>query len=333
MGSQRRFFSSYVLVLVSMLLASLGYAANNDRYQIVGRVMAKGITATSLATLTVSLSASAFPAYQRTEVDWDGNFGFKNLRPGTYTLILRVPGAGSVRQNVEVGPTKADERGRISTTLEFASDGRPAAFNVTSVRRLSIPQQAVDEYQKGLKHLENQKIDKALKSFRKTIEIAPRHASARNRVATIEYQRGEYAAAEKQYRLILEQRATYFAALINLGGVLLAQGRHEESLEINFRALEARSDEPLVHAQIGYCYYNLGEFDKSEEYLKKAKELEPGHFSFPELLLAEIYKKRLDVEAGVRELEEFLRLHPDSARVAEVRDSLAALRSQSPQHP
>ena len=325
-----RCFLSHALVWLFLSLVCLGQAASTQRYKIVGKVIANSLSATGIATLTVSLSASAFPAYQRAQVDGDGNFGFKNLQSGSYTLILRVPGAGSARQNVEVGPTRADSRGQISTTLVFTGNGRQTRFNVTSVRRLSIPQEAVDEYQKGLKHLENQRIEKALQSFQKTIEIAPQHASARNRVATIQYQRGEYGAAEKQYRTILEQRPNYFAALINLGGVLLAQGRHEESLEINFRALEERSDEPLVQAQIGYCFYNLGEFDKSEQYLKRAKELEPGHFSFPQLLLAEIYSQRRDLEAGIRELEEFLRLHPDSTRVAEARDRLGAIRNQPP---
>jgi hypothetical protein len=43
----------------------------------------------------------------------------------------------------------------------------------------------------------------------------------------------------------------------------------------------------------------------------RARELDPAHFSFPQLVLAEIYRQRGTHEALARELDQFLRLHPD----------------------
>ena len=97
---------------------------------------------------------------------------------------------------------------------------------------------------------------------------------------------------------------------------------------MNFRALEEDPSEPLVQAQLGYCYYNLGAFEQAEEHLRKTKQLEPGHFSSPQLLLADIYWRRHDLEAGVRELEEFLRLHPDSKQKDAVLTVLQEMKSR-----
>jgi len=67
--------------------------------------------------------------------------------------------------------------------------------------------------------------------------------------------------------------------------------------------------------------------DEAEENLKEAKKLEPGHFSFPQLLLAEVYARRGDRAGAICELEEFLKIHPDSDRVPDVRKTLDQLRS------
>jgi outer membrane protein assembly factor BamD (BamD/ComL family) len=44
----------------------------------------------------------------------------------------------------------------------------------------------------------------------------------------------------------------------------------------------------------------------------EAKRLDPAHFSRPQWTLAQIYLRTGDPKAAAAELEEFIRLHPDS---------------------
>ncbi len=101
-------------------------------------------------------------------------------------------------------------------------------------------------------------------------------------------------------------------------------------MTITLRAKKISPDEPLVQAQLGHCYYFLGRMEDAEQHLRLVKDLEQGHFSFPQLLLADIYAMRQDMPAAVRELEQFLRLHPDSSRATEVRKSLDVLLASPP---
>ena len=48
-------------------------------------------------------------------------------------------------------------------------------------------------------------------------------------------------------------------------------------------------------------------------------ELDPAHFSNPQLPLARIYLRRSEQEAALRELEDFLEHHPDSPTAPQVR--------------
>ena len=86
----------------------------------------------------------------------------------------------------------------------------------------------------------------------------------------------------------------------------------EEALEANARAARLRPEEPLARSQLGLCYLKLGHLQEAEEQLKLARNLDPGHFSGPQLTLAEIYRRRRDFAAVVAEIEEFLRYHPDA---------------------
>ena len=110
---------------------------------------------------------------------------------------------------------------------------------------------------------------------------------------------------------------------------LLAQGKVEESHSINQRAVEMRPDDALAHSQLGRSYFSLGELDSAQRHLKQAKALDPKHFSFPQLVLAEIYQRRNDSVSLMWELEEFLKYHPDSKRVPELTEWLERTRNST----
>jgi tetratricopeptide (TPR) repeat protein len=136
--------------------------------------------------------------------------------------------------------------------------------------------------------------------------------------------------AEQYFREALKHDPESYAPLVNLGGALLSEGKIEESLPINQRAVRARPDDPLAHSQLGQSYYYLENFNEAEKYLKQAKALDPSHFSYHQLLLINIYARRENLPALIAEMEEFLRLHPDARLAPEIRKSLEKARALRP---
>jgi tetratricopeptide (TPR) repeat protein len=150
-----------------------------------------------------------------------------------------------------------------------------------------------------------------------------------NYLGTIAYTTRRYADAESYFRKALEKDPDSYSPLVNLGGALLALDRTEESLEVNRKAVRAKPDDPLAQSQLGMSYYYLGRYEEAESHLKQAKSLDAGHFTLPQILLASIYERRRDPEAAIRELEDFLKRHPDSDRAPAVRIKIDALRLES----
>ena len=102
----------------------------------------------------------------------------------------------------------------------------------------------------------------------------------------------------------------------------------EEALRFNLYAVLSRPNDALANAQLGMTYFAVGSLDLAEKYLVVARKLDPGHFSHPQLTLAEVYLRRKQYAQAAGELEDFLRRHPDWAGAAKMRDAIAGLRAR-----
>ena len=184
------------------------------------------------------------------------------------------------------------------------------------------------EYRRAQDCLGRQDIDGAVRRLNKAVEISPQYAAAWNQLGTIAYQTRRYQDAEQYFREALKQDPEAYAPLVNLGGALLALNRIEESLPVNQAAVKANPGDALAHSQLGKSYFYLGKFDDAETYLKRAEAIDPGHFSYPQVILIEIYMRRNQVPAAIAEMEEFLKLHPDSDWAPGIRKALETARSR-----
>jgi len=104
--------------------------------------------------------------------------------------------------------------------------------------------------------------------------------------------------------------------MVNLGGVLLNLGKPDQALQLNLYAVLRRPTDALANSQLGMSYFLTRKPDLAEKYLTTTKQLDPAHFSHPQLLLSEIHLQRNEHTAAIEELEDFLRRHPDSPEAA-----------------
>jgi len=316
-----------VLAFIAALTAPSACSASSaDTYQLIGRILRPDGTPFKTDRTVVFLHGAIRPYSAETLAGPDGQFKFKNLASATYILIVEVPHAGELRKTVEVGAGFADSSRRVTVTVTFDRVAAEELDQVVSRAELSVPGEARQLYDKAVQYLGRRDTQGAVDCLKKAVEISPTYASAWNHLGTIAYQTGQYREAEDYFRKALAQEPGHYAALVNLGGALLAEGKFDESLVANQRAAKARPDDPLAHSQLGLSYFYLGNDGEAETQLQQAKALEAGHYSSPQLFLAEIYVRRNQPLAAAAEIEEYLRLHPDSDKATELRKSLDSLR-------
>lgn len=276
---------------------------------------------------SVSLHGATSPFHASVLAGADGRFQFKKIAAGTYTLIVFVPGRGETRKTIDVGPSTASRHGRVDLVIGLdESKMTPDRTGSVSVKELSIPQRARDEFRDASRKLGQRDIAGAIACLNRAVEIAPQFSSAWNHLGTIAYQTQRYTDAERYFRRALEADGNAYEPLVNLGGALVTMGRYEEAWNYNLHAVLYRPNDALAQAQMGMTYFGMGKLELAEKYLLEARRLDAGHFSNPQLLLAEIYLRQKRAGAAADQMEEFLHYHPDWPNAAEMRRGISKLR-------
>jgi Tfp pilus assembly protein PilF len=309
-------------LLLAVALAN-GVRARDRLYELTGRIL----PATSAA---VSLFGATTPFSAATLADGQGRFRFRALAPGQYTVAVLIAGRGEVRKTVDVGPGTADRNRRLAIVVgvpdsEVSGQDVLRDQSTVSARELSIPEAARREYREAQKKLSHRDAPAAVAHLERAVESAPQFSAAWNTLGTIAYQSHQYERAERCFREALDRDMYSFEALVNLGGVLLTEQRIDDALSYNLLAVSARPKDALANSQLGLNYFEVDNLDLAQKYLEIAKGIDPAHFSYPQLTLAEIHLRRHEPSAAAREFRDFLQQHPDAAQGSKVRDQLAKL--------
>lgn len=236
---------------------------------------------------------------------------------------------GTLQRTMEVGPSLADSKDRISITINLADAGVDPNFsarNRVSIRELSVSKEAQREYDKAEEALGRGNVSAAVEHLKRAVALAPRFSAAWNHLGTIAYQTRQYPEAESDFRKGLEADPEAYPPLVNLGGVLLNLGKWSEALDYNGAAVRRSPNGALANSQLGMAYFYSGQLDSAEKYLLAAKQIDAAHFSHPQQLLAEIHLRRNEPEAAASELQDLLTRHPDLPNASKIKEAIARLR-------
>jgi Tfp pilus assembly protein PilF len=114
--------------------------------------------------------------------------------------------------------------------------------------------------------------DRALEEYRRAMKDNPRDAALLNNLGYGYYNRGEWAAAEKQLRKAVDLEPKLASAWINLGMCLAVQGRYEEGLA----AFEKAVTKAQAHCNLGYIQATQGKIAEARRNYELALRIEPG---------------------------------------------------------
>ena len=127
----------------------------------------------------------------------------------------------------------------------------------------------------------------AIEHLEKAVALAPQFSEALNNLGTIYFQKRNspersfiFARRWSRNRRPISRWSTWEEPC-------WLRKRPREALEFNRHVQNERPRDALANAQLGLNYFLLGDNDRALTYLELAKELDPGHFSNPQVSLAE----------------------------------------------
>ena len=139
------------------------------------------------------------------EVNRAGEFRFRSLAPGNYTVAVVRNGLGEVRRTVVVSAAVADPSGVVHATIPYTSAEAAANPNggVVSVHQLSIPGNASAKYADAQKRLAAHDPEGAVRHSGGGRRRRTQVSAAWNALGVIAFQTGDDDRAETLFRKAL----------------------------------------------------------------------------------------------------------------------------------
>ena len=112
---------------------------------------------------------------------------------------------------------------------------------------------------------------RSLAEYNKAIEADPKNPSLLSDLGYYHYERGNQTEAEQSLRKALSIDPNHAKALCNLGLVLAAQGKFEESFDAFSKAVGPAA----AHSNLGVLLAKQGRYDQAKRAFNQALALDP----------------------------------------------------------
>ena len=159
---------------------------------------------------------------------------------------------------------------------------------------------------------------KARAAAEKALELDDRLAEAHASLAAIRFYSLELEGIESEFLRAIALNPGYAEGLHWYALYLAAQGRKEESITEIKLAQEIDPRSQIINANVGWCYYLAGEYDKAIEAEKATLRLDPS-FGVAHGYLGQVYVERGQWEEAIESMKKYVSLAPgDLSRKAEL---------------
>ncbi|MBN1356351.1 tetratricopeptide repeat protein [bacterium] len=270
--------------------------------------------------------------YGRDYSDRNGAYRISGLPKGLFEL--HATKHGYQEQVFEVSITGPSPRSTIYRDINFSDIQPGSRLTRAGLSDFYLPMDhrilpsALKHFNKGMKYIEKEKIDKALKAFDKSIaqDGSFSRAYTGRGIVLLKMFRFEEAAAA------FETAATLNPAdplpLLNHGIHLNQNGNYEKSEELLRQAVELDPGIPKSHLALGESYYRMEQWEKAEFELSQGMMFNPAISKNHRLMLANTYVHMNRLADARDQYSLYLRENPYAENEKDIQEQIRKIESK-----
>lgn len=305
--------------------SGVDYTGTGGRHVIQGRLVIPSGQRTEVR-LKVRLRSSSHGEIT-VVTDTNGTFGFRSLRPGTYTVVVEGGELYETMQEsvfIDQDFNGSPDRGmtlppitRPYSVQFYLRPKRQAVFDsvpgTLDASLASVPKPAVEQYQKGMELARKREYAKAVEALRAAVTLHPDFALAHSALGTQYLALKEPGKAAEALRAALKLTPEDYVTLVTYGFALIEQREYARAEEPLRHALRKNAALPFAHYQLGVALLRQKKLPEAEASLRKSIEanIQGDHRSLAHYYLGGLYWATGDFKRAVSELETYLALEPD----------------------
>ncbi|HTC61780.1 MAG TPA: tetratricopeptide repeat protein [Candidatus Saccharimonadales bacterium] len=307
-----------VLFFLSLLIALPGNAQSRREIFSIGGSVRDAVDHHAMDNTQLTLRSPRGETVKDAFTRGDGNFQFDGLRNGEYILEINVKDYDLYTERISI--SGASHMG-LSISLNRVGKAASATSQMSiSAHQLSVPHKAYEEFEKGLS-LVYLKSDYrgAINQFQLAIRDFPTYYEAYAEEGAAYQALQEMGPAEEALRKSVELSSGQYAeALFNLAALLTDTKRYPEAETVARKAILDDKSSWRGQFELARALIALKQPDEAEKNAQEARDIMPDN-SPVYLLLANIHIQKKDYPALIRDLDEFLRLAPNSPEAEQAR--------------
>ncbi len=170
---------------------------------------------------------------------------------------------------------------------------------------------------KGIELHDAGEYEKAIEAYKSALKIDPKSEVANYEIALTYFHKKDYKKSIKYSDKVIKQKSTNMRmAYVTKGSSLDLLGKTKESIKLFEEAIKETEPHYLLHYNLALNYYKINDYNKAEENLLGAIDLNLSHAS-SHLMLANIYLARNKKIQSVLALHYFLFLEPTGPRAVD----------------
>jgi type IV pilus assembly protein PilF len=270
--------------------------------------------------------------------DSSGTFGFHNLYPNPYYVVVNDDNYEAVRRQVVIDATSMapvvyldivliPKKKENSSASPNAKGSNPDMIDVREYAD-RFPKPAVREFEKGLSADAEGKRDDAIRHYRKAVEIAPEFYLAHNNLGSDYQGKSDFPNARKEFERVVQLNQSDAAAYFNLSNLYMLTSQLPEAQQYLDEGLRREPDSALGQFLLGSLDLRLKKLQPAELALLRAIQLSPT-MPQPRLQLVNLFLQQGRKDAAESQLRDFLDKLPDSPFSAQAKQVLQKLEAQS----
>ncbi len=283
----------------------------------------------------VELQNENYSTLSRTRTSSSGRFSFTVSRPGTYNVRVLTTGTNYLEATESV---EIIQVGRVSSDsppldIYLKIDKRKINSGVAGVTEAVFVQEVPDAarklYKNGVKDI-NVKNDKGFDEIEEALKIFPEYFDALNTLGREYTQRKEYQKSLLYLIKAIDINRRSFSSFYALGYSCYKLNHIPEAIEAGGAAVILQPNSINAQLLYGTVLSINGSYEKSEKALLEAKKLSKNA-PMPEVhwQLALLYNKLKRNKEEADELEEYLKIQPNTKDKKEIQDLIATLREKA----
>jgi tetratricopeptide (TPR) repeat protein len=254
--------------------------------------------------------------------DEDGQFMFRGLEAGPYTVIVEGDKAYETAREAVAIDREASPGGRIIDI--------PIYLKLKSTHPMfaGVPPSALDNYNKAQVASRAGDGKKAIEHLKDAVAIYPNFSQAYNELGVQYLKLGQVNEASEALSTAVKLAPAAFQPRLNFGIALLNQKKFPES-ELQLRAaIEKAPKAPIAHMYLGMALMNQKKLEDAQGELEQAVRSNSSEVAVAHKYLGGIYWGMRDYKRAADELETYLKLVPKAADAERTRAAVKDLRSK-----